>query len=98
MKISCVDVVESKQDLADVLGVVDVLVGFSHVLCVEHTIHDGIEVSRLDAFDDAIQLLLHDGFVGPRAHVHTENATVSAHQAKCVKLGCLSPCKQGLER
>ena len=45
MKVSClVKVVKTKQDLTDVFRIVDVFVGLSDVLCVEHTIDDGLEM------------------------------------------------------
>ena len=76
----------------------DVLVRFLNVLGVKHAIDDGLEMAGLDALHDACQLLVHDGLVGPGAHVNAKHCTVSRHQSKGVKFGCSPQGKEGLEQ
>ena len=86
MKVSCLfDVVEPQQDLPDVFGIVNVLVSLSDIICLKDSVNDGFEMAGLNPFNDASQLFVHHGFIGPRAHVDTKHGPVSGHQSKRVK-------------
>ncbi len=96
MKVSCsLDVMEAQQDLPDVFRIVDVLVGLLDVFSVKDSIDNRLEMTGLYPFYDAIQLLVHHGFIGPRTHVDAKHGPVSCHQPERIKFRRFS---QGEER
>ena len=54
---------EAQQDLPDVFRIVDVLVGLLDVFSVKDSVDNGLKMTGLYPFYDAIQLLMHDRFV-----------------------------------
>lgn len=86
MKVSCLlDVMKAQQDLPDVFRIVDVLMGFLDVFGVKDSVDNGFKMTGLYPFYDAIQLLVHDRFIGPGAHVDAKHGPVSVHQSERVK-------------
>ena len=91
MKVSCsLDVMKAQQDLPDVFRIVDVLVGILDVFSVKDSVDNGLKMTGLYPFYDAIQLLVHNGFIGPCAHVDAKDGPVSRHQTERIKFRSFS--------
>ena len=78
---SIVQVVESKEDFSGVFRVVNVLVSLLNVGGFKHAVDDRLEVTSLDTLNNACQLTVHHGFVGPSTHVDADDRAVSRHQS-----------------
>ena len=99
MKVSCsLDVMKAQQDLPDVFRIVDVLVGVLDVFSVKDSVDNGLKMTGLYPFYDAIQLLVHNGFIGPGAHVDAKDGSVSRHQTERIKFRSFSQGEQGLQQ
>ena len=71
---------------------------FLNVLGVKHAVDDGLKMTGLDALNDASELFVHHGFVGPGAHVNTEHRTVSRHQPEGIELWSSTQGEECLEQ
>jgi hypothetical protein len=99
MKVSCsLDVMKAQQDLPDVFRIVNVLMGLLDVFSVKDSVDNGLKMTGLYPFYDAIQLLMHDRFVGPCAHVDAKHGPISRHQTERIKFRSFSKSEQSLQQ